>query len=200
MEILIATNNRHKVEEISHLLGSSEFAVRSLNDFPNIPKTDEDQPTLEGNALKKAREAFKASGLLTLADDTGLECYYLELKPGVLSARYSGENATYADNNAKLLQVLRGVPPRRRNARFRSVVAIVGNNIQRLVQGSMEGDIAEAPCGSNGFGYDPLFVPRGSGKTYAEMTLEEKSKISHRAAALAKAVEVLRGMRNLPKV
>jgi XTP/dITP diphosphohydrolase len=199
MEILIATNNRHKVEEISHLLGSSEFAVKSLNDFPNIPKTDEDQPTLEGNALKKAREAFKASGLLTLADDTGLECYYLELKPGVLSARYSGENATYADNNAKLLQALKGVPPRRRNARFRSVVAIVGNNIQRLVQGSMEGDIAETPCGSNGFGYDPLFVPRGSGKTYAEMTLEEKSKISHRAAALAKAVEVLRGIRNLPK-
>jgi XTP/dITP diphosphohydrolase len=193
MEILIATNNRHKVEEISYLLGSSEFAVKSLNDFPNIPKTDEDQLTLEGNALKKAREAFKATGMLTLADDTGLECYYLELKPGVLSARYAGENATYADNNAKLLQTLKGVPPRRRNARFRSVVAIVGKNIQRLVQGSMEGEIAESPRGTDGFGYDPLFVPRGSALTYAEMTLEEKSKISHRAAALAKAVEVLRG-------
>ncbi len=199
MEILIATNNRHKVEEISHLLGSSEFAVKSLNDFPNIPKTDEDQPTLEGNALKKAREAFKASGLLTLADDTGLECYYLELKPGVLSARYSGENATYADNNAKLLQALKGVPPRRRNARFRSVIAIVEGKIQKVVEGTMEGAIAEAPHGSNGFGYDPLFIPRGSGKTYAEMTLEEKSKISHRAAALAKAIEVLRGIRNLRK-
>jgi len=195
MEILIATKNRHKVEEISHLLSSPQFSVRSLDDFPNISKTVEDEPTLEGNAMKKAREAFKATGVLTLADDTGLECYYLELKPGVFSARYSGENATYADNNAKLLQALKGVPPRRRNARFRSVIAIVGSNIQKLVEGTMEGAIAEAPHGSNGFGYDPLFIPRGSKKTYAEMTLEEKNKVSHRAAALTKAVEVLRGMK-----
>ena len=195
MEILIATKNRHKVEEISHLLSSPQFSLRSLDDFPNIPKTVEDEPTLEGNAMKKAREAFKATGVLTLADDTGLECYYLELKPGVFSARYSGENATYADNNAKLLQALKGVPPRRRNARFRSVIAIVGSNIQKLVEGTMEGAIAEAPHGSNGFGYDPLFIPRGSKKTYAEMTLEEKNKVSHRGAALTKAVEVLRGMK-----
>jgi XTP/dITP diphosphohydrolase len=145
--------------------------------------------------MKKAREAFKATGVLTLADDTGLECYYLELKPGVFSARYSGENATYADNNAKLLRALKGVPPRRRNARFRSVIAIVGSNIQKVVEGTMEGAIAEAPHGSNGFGYDPLFIPRGSKKAYAEMTLEEKNKVSHRAAALTKAVEVLRGMK-----
>lgn len=191
MEILIATNNQHKVEEISHLLSSLQFSVRSLDDFPNIPKTLEDEPTLEGNAMKKAREAFKTTGVLTLADDTGLECYYLELKPGVLSARYSGENATYAENNAKLLQALKGVPPRRRNARFRSVIAIVGSNIQKVVEGTMEGAIAEAPHGSNGFGYDPLFIPRGSKKTYAEMSLEEKNKVSHRAAALTKAVEVL---------
>jgi XTP/dITP diphosphohydrolase len=195
MEILIATNNRHKVEEISHLLFSTQFSVRSLDDFPNIPKTVEDEPTLEGNAMKKAREAFKATGVLTLADDTGLECYYLELKPGVFSARYFGENATYADNNAKLLRALKGVPPRRRNARFRSVIAIVGSNIQKVVEGTMEGAIAEAPHGSNGFGYDPLFIPRGSKKAYAEMTLEEKNKVSHRAAALTKAVEVLRGMK-----
>jgi XTP/dITP diphosphohydrolase len=195
MEILIATNNRHKVEEISHLLSSPQISLRSLDDFPNIPKTIEDEPTLEGNALKKAREAFKAAGVLTIADDTGLECYYLELKPGVFSARYSGENATYADNNAKLLLALKGVPPRRRNARFRSVIAIVGSNIEKIVEGTMEGTIAEAPQGSNGFGYDPLFIPRGSKKTYAEMTLEEKNKVSHRAAALTKAVEVLRAMR-----
>lgn len=195
MEILIATNNRDKVDEISYLLSSSQFSVKSLDDFPKIPKTVENEPTLEGNALKKARDAFKALGVLTLADDTGLECYYLELKPGVISARYSGENATYADNNAKLLQALKGVPPRRRNARFRSVIAIVGSNIQKVVEGTMEGAIAEAPHGSNGFGYDPLFIPRGSKKTYAEMTLEEKNKVSHRAAALTKAVEILRGIR-----
>jgi XTP/dITP diphosphohydrolase len=195
MKILVASHNQHKVEEISNLISSPQFSVRSLNDFPTIPKSVEDEPTLEGNAVKKAREAFKTTGVLTLADDTGLECYYLELKPGVFSARYSGENATYADNNAKLLRALKGVPPRRRNARFRSVIAIVGNNIQKLVEGTMEGAIAETPHGSNGFGYDPLFIPRGSKKTYAEMTLEEKNKVSHRAAALAKAVEVLRGMK-----
>lgn len=195
MEILIATNNRDKVDEISYLLSSSQFSVKSLDDFPKIPKTVEDEPTLEANALKKARDAFKALGVLTLADDTGLECYYLELKPGVISARYSGENATYAENNAKLLQALKGVPPRRRNARFRSVVAIVGSNIQKVVEGTMEGAIAEAPRGSNGFGYDPLFIPRGSEKTYAEMTLEEKNRVSHRAAALTKAMEVLKGIK-----
>ena len=194
-QLIFATNNRHKVEEISQLLSSFQISVRSLNDFPKMPKTIEDEPTLEGNAIKKAREAFETLGILTLADDTGLECYYLELKPGVLSARYSGENATYEENNAKLLHALKGVPPRRRTARFRSVIAIVGNNIQQVVEGRMEGAIAEAPRGSNGFGYDPLFMPRGSKMTYAEMSLDEKNKVSHRAAALAKAVEVLRGIK-----
>ncbi|MGA7159678.1 MAG: RdgB/HAM1 family non-canonical purine NTP pyrophosphatase [Bacteroidota bacterium] len=191
MDILIATNNRYKVEEISSLLAPQQWRVKSLIDFPGVPKTIEDLPTLEGNALKKAHEAFKATGLLSIADDTGLECYYLELKPGVLSARYSGENATYADNNAKLLHALRGVPPRRRNARFRTVIAIVGNNVQKVVEGKLEGIIGESPRGANGFGYDPLFIPRGSKKTYAELTLEEKNKISHRAMAVSQAIEVL---------
>ena len=191
MDILIATNNRHKVEEIFQLLRLSQFSVKSLNDLPTIPKTVEDQPMLEGNALKKALEAFEHSGILSLADDTGLECYYLELKPGVLSARYAGEKATYDENNEKLLHALKGVPPRRRNARFRTVVAIVGKGIQKVVEGRIEGEIAEAPRGSNGFGYDPLFIPHGSKKTYAEMTTEEKNKVSHRAAAMAKALDVL---------
>ncbi len=194
MQILIATHNRHKVEEMSSLLASHQFTVKSLVDFPDLPKTIEDQPTLEGNALKKAREAFKATGLLSLADDTGLECYYLELKPGVVSARYSGEDATYAGNNIKLLNALKGVPPRRRNARFRTVVAIVGKNIQKVVEGRVEGAIAESPRGDGGFGYDPLFIPNGLKKTYAEMTMEEKNKISHRAMAVMNAIEVLKSM------
>ena len=194
MDILIATNNRHKVEEISSLLVAQQFTVKSFVDFPDLPKTIEDQPTLEGNALKKAREAFTATGLLSLADDTGLECYYLELKPVVVSARYSGENATYAENNIRLLNALRGVPPRRRNARFRTVVAIVGKDIEKVVEGRVEGDIAESPRGLGGFGYDPLFAPTGSRKTYAEMTMEEKNKISHRAMAVVKAVDVLKAM------
>ncbi len=191
MDILLATNNRHKVEEISSLLGSHGFNIKSLIDYPGLPKTIEDQPTLEGNALKKAKEAFKATGLLSLADDTGLECYYLELKPGVVSARYSGERATYAENNMKLLHALKGVPPRRRNARFRTVVAIVGKDMQRVVEGKIEGDIAESLRGTGGFGYDPLFIPAGSRKTYAEMGMDEKNTISHRSIAVAKAVEVL---------
>jgi XTP/dITP diphosphohydrolase len=194
MDILLATNNRHKVEEIAGLLGSHGFSVKSLADYPATPKTIEDQPTLEGNALKKAREAFKATGLLSLADDTGLECYYLELKPGVVSARYSGENATYAENNVKLLHALKGVPPRRRNARFRTVVAIVGKGVEKVVEGKVEGDIAESPRGTGGFGYDPLFIPGGSKKTYAEMTMDEKNKISHRSMAISKAVELLSAM------
>ncbi len=195
MDILIATNNRNKVEEIWSMISPQGFTVKSLIDFPDLPKTIEDQPTLEGNALKKAREAFNATGLLSLADDTGLECYYLELKPGVVSARYSGENATYAENNVKLLNTLKGVPPRRRNARFRTVVAIVGKDIEKVVEGKVEGDIAESPRGSGGFGYDPLFIPSGLKKTYAEMTMEEKNKISHRAMAVLNAIEVLKAMK-----
>ena len=195
MDILLATNNQHKVEEISQLLSSSEFTVKSLGDFPGLPKTIEDQPTLEGNALKKAREAFAATDLLTLADDTGLECYYLELKPGVLSARYAGDHASYADNNSKLLSALKGVPPRRRNARFRTVIAIVGKRIEKVVEGRLEGSIAESSRGTNGFGYDPLFVPEGSWKSYAEMNIEEKNKISHRALAVSRGIEVLRGIK-----
>ena len=194
MDILIATNNRHKVEEISHLLSSSDFNLKSRDDFPDLPKTLEDQPTLEKNALKKAEDAFAATGLLSLADDTGLECYYLELKPGVFSARYAGESATYADNNAKLLSALKGVPPRRRNARFRTVIAVVGKGIRKVAEGRLEGCIAEAPRGTNGFGYDPLFVPNGCRKTYAEMTIEEKNKISHRAMAMSRAIELLKGL------
>jgi XTP/dITP diphosphohydrolase len=192
MDILLATNNRHKVEEITGILAPLGFSVKSLTDFPGAPKTIEDQPTLEGNALKKAREAFAATGVLSLADDTGLECYYLELAPGVISARYAGESATYADNNVKLLNALKGVPPRRRNARFRTVIAMVGKGMQKVVEGRVEGDIAEGPRGAGGFGYDPLFVPAGSKRTYAEMTMDEKNKLSHRAMAVAKAVEVLK--------
>lgn len=189
---MISTNNRHKVEEIKHLIASLSFDVLSLRDVHNAPVTDEDQPTLEGNALKKAREAFNATGLLSLADDTGLECYYLELAPGVISARYAGENATYADNNRKLMWAMKGVSPRHRNARFRTVVAVVGKNIEKVFEGRVEGRIIEQPRGTNGFGYDPLFVPNGYTKSYAEFTIEEKNTLSHRAEAINKAAEFLK--------
>jgi XTP/dITP diphosphohydrolase len=191
-QLLLATNNKHKVEEIKKLLSGLSFEVLCLRDIPNVMETVEDQPTLEGNALKKAREAFEATGILSLADDTGLECYFLELQPGVFSARYAGENATYEENNKKLLRSLNGVPPRHRNARFRTVVAIVDKKIEKIFEGRVEGRILEQPRGTNGFGYDPLFVPKGYTKSYAEMTLDEKNQISHRAAALARAIEFLK--------
>ncbi len=193
-ELLIATNNKHKLEEINRYIASLSVTLRSLSDVPEMPATVEDAPDLRGNALKKAREAYAASGMLSLADDTGLEVYYLALKPGVRSARYAGENATYEDNCKKLLMTMRGVPPRRRKAQFRTVVAIVGKGIEHTVEGSVQGTILEEPRGTMGFGYDPLFVPDGFTTTYAEMTVEEKNQISHRARALEKAVEVLRTM------
>jgi XTP/dITP diphosphohydrolase len=194
MNLLLATNNKHKVEEIRHFLAALPFEVRSLADIPNAPVTVEDEPTLQGNALKKAREAYQSSGMLSLADDTGLEVFYLAMAPGVYSARYAGEKVTYKDNCDKLLRAMNGVAPRRRKAQFRTVIAIVGKGIEQTVEGRVEGMILESPRGSEGFGYDPLFVPAGHGRSYAEMSIAEKNVLSHRARALEKAVEVLKGL------
>lgn len=189
--LLLATNNKHKTDEIRHFLRSLPFDVRSLSDVPDSPKTIEDAPTLEGNALKKAREAYAATGILTMADDTGLEVFYLGLRPGVLSARYAGENVTYQDNCDKLLREMNGVAPRRRRAQFRTVIAIVGKGIERTVEGKVEGEILESPRGDQGFGYDPLFVPKGYTLSYAEMDIVQKNQLSHRARALEQAVTIL---------
>jgi XTP/dITP diphosphohydrolase len=190
-KIILATNNLHKIEEIQSFLLPLGFEIHSARDTA-IPKTEEDQPTLQGNALKKARETFLATGILSLADDTGLEVYALDMRPGVYSSRYAGENVSYADNNKKLLEELSAVAADKRGARFRTVVAIVGNGIEKTVEGIVEGKILEALRGGQGFGYDPLFVPNGYSKTFAEMTIEEKNQLSHRARALEKAVEVLK--------
>ena len=117
---------------------------------------------------------YKISNILTIADDTGLEVYYLNMEPGVFSARYAGENVSYEKNNKKLLSAMSGVPERRRFARFRSVIAIVGDDYEKTVEGITEGIIIEAPKGNFGFGYDPIFQPTGFNKTYAEMNLEGK--------------------------
>ncbi|MFA6467704.1 MAG: RdgB/HAM1 family non-canonical purine NTP pyrophosphatase [Bacteroidota bacterium] len=193
-KILLATNNRHKVEEIKHFLLTLPFDVHSLIDITDVPKTVEDAPTLKGNALKKAREAYVATGMLSLADDTGLEVFYLAMMPGVFSARYAGEQASYKDNCDKLRREMSGVPPRRRRAQFRTVIAMVGKGFEQTVEGCVEGAITEEPRGNQGFGYDPLFVPKGYTRTYAEMSLEEKNILSHRARALEKAVDKLKGM------
>jgi len=210
--ILIATRNAHKVQEIQAILGS-QFECQALNDFPNAPKVIEDADTFAGNAAKKVTELARwlsAKSLtpdFVLADDSGLEVDALNGAPGVHSARFaamnSKENSPDADNNAKLLQLLKEVPPEKRAARFRCVIALVpvpSDKIEnaspvcyaeeaeqtQLFDGACEGKIIFEPRGKNGFGYDPLFVPNGFDKTFAELGDDVKNKISHRSKALEK--------------
>lgn len=190
--LLVATNNRHKAEEIEALLRELSVSVKTLSDFPQVGTIEENAATLEGNALKKAREAFRATALPTIADDTGLEVGYLNDAPGVYSSRYAGPQASYAENCTLLLRRLRGVPPRRRMARFRSVIAFISREGKEdLVEGIVRGVILESPRGGQGFGYDPVFLPEGHDRTFAEMSLEEKNQISHRALALARLKPLL---------
>ena len=190
--VLIGTNNRHKVKEISNLLIGMPLEVKSLLDFPKIQAVDETGKTLEENAILKAKSYGQATGLLTLADDTGLEVSALNDEPGVMSARYAGEQCSYEDNNRKLLKEL--LKQQDRKAKFRCVIACYDpkNNILEVVEGALEGKILESVRGQNGFGYDPIFYLPQFKKTLAELSLEEKNKISHRALALIKAKEILK--------
>ena len=184
MKFVIATRNTHKLEEIRSILNFQGLEICSALDFPDIPDTIEDRDTLEGNAIKKAQELCDATGLMALADDSGLEVEALDGAPGVYSARYAGEPCSYEDNNTKLLRELSGKENRR--ARFRTVIALARPGEKPLtVEGICEGKIIEKLRGKNGFGYDPLFVPDGFSETFAELPAETKNKISHRAQALA---------------
>jgi XTP/dITP diphosphohydrolase len=186
MNIVIATRNRHKLEEIHAILGIRGLVVKSALDFPDVPDVVEDGATFEANAQKKAVELARATGLCALADDSGLEVDALGGAPGVFSARYAGEPPDYAANNEKLLRELAGKT--NRTARFRCVLALARPDGRvRFVDGRCEGKIIGALRGAKGFGYDPLFVPDGFSLTFAEMPAEEKNKISHRACALAAA-------------
>ncbi len=209
--LLIATRNQHKVVEIRAILGA-QFQFLTLNDFSAAPKVIEDVATFAGNATKKAVElarwlAADNSKLkiknskpdFVLADDSGLEVDALNGAPGVHSARFASldknENSSDADNNAKLLRLLKEVPLEKRTARFRCVIALVGTNSRsalgnpQLSDGACEGKILFAPRGQNGFGYDPLFVPDGFTQTFAELGEDVKNKLSHRAKALEKLKE-----------
>lgn len=193
MDILLATRNRHKVVEISALL-SPDLRVLSLAQRPEVPEVEEDEPTLEGNARKKAAAVAAATGLWCLADDTGLEVEALDGAPGVLSARYAGAGCDYAANNRKLLDALRDVPPERRRAAFRTVMALSDPRGERvtLEEGKLAGRIAAEPSGTGGFGYDPIFFIPSRGRTLAELSLEEKNRLSHRGAALTRMLPHLR--------
>jgi len=190
--LLLATRNPDKTREFQEMLGDLSVAIKTLEDFQQVGEIYEDADSLEGNALKKAREAYHATGVPSIADDTGLEVGYLNGAPGVYSARYAGPRATYADNCEKLLRDMRGVPPRRRAARFRCVIAFVKEEGQfRLVEGVCRGVITEAPRGESGFGYDPVFLPIGQGATFGEMVPDEKNAVSHRARAIAELRRIL---------
>jgi XTP/dITP diphosphohydrolase len=182
MRLVCATANPHKVDEMAAILGPSVELVPRPADVPDVV---EDGDTLVDNARLKARAICDATGLPAVADDTGLEVDGLDGAPGVWSARYAGEDATYADNVAKLLRELRERPGAARTARFRSVAFVARPDGSELwCEGVVEGTIAEAPRGDNGFGYDPVFVPaEGDGRSFAEMTDAEKNAISHRGRA-----------------
>ncbi len=188
MKLVLATRNRHKVEEIRAILAGLDVDLSSFLEYPDIPDVVEDGATLEKNAIKKARAVADATGLPALADDTGLEVDALGGAPGVRSARYAGDEPDYERNNEKLLRELEGVPDGERRARFRCVVALaVPGGDTRTVEGVTVGVILRARRGSGGFGYDPLFLPDGSDKAYAEMTGAEKNAVSHRGRAVRSA-------------
>lgn len=186
MNLVIATRNRHKLEEIRAILGAPGLEWKSALDFPSIPDVVEDGATFESNASKKAAAMARATGCWALADDSGLEVDALGGAPGVFSARYAGEPTDYAANNAKLLRELAGIA--HRSARFRCVLALANpRGGVRFVEGRCEGRIIEELRGAQGFGYDPLFVPDGFDQSFAEMPAARKNEISHRGRALAAA-------------
>ena len=192
MQVVCASANPDKVVEIKAVLAPLGIEVLPRPD--DVDDIVEDAPTLEGNARLKARAICDATGLPALADDTGLEVDALGGAPGVLSARYAGEDATYADNVMKLLDALADLPePEDRLARFRTVVMVCFPDGREVTAaGWVDGAITLGPRGHNGFGYDPVFEPiEGDGRTFAELTTEEKNGVSHRARALRALAELL---------
>lgn len=183
MEIVFASNNLHKIKEINNVLGDS-FKLLSLSDIKMEEDIPEDELTLEGNALQKARFIHKATAMNVFADDTGLETEALNGEPGVHSARFAGENKNSEANIDKLLSLMENNTNRK--ARFRTVIALILEGKEYLFEGIVTGKIISERRGRMGFGYDPVFIPDGSKVTFAEMELDEKNLISHRARAFAK--------------
>ena len=188
MKLVFATNNKHKLEEVRSML-SDRFTIVGLEDIGCREEIEETESTLEGNSKIKSDFVSKNYGLDCFADDTGLEVEALDGAPGVYSARYAGENATFEGNVNKLLTELRGESNRK--ARFRTVISLKLEGKQYFFEGVCNGEITVKPAGEKGFGYDPIFRPEGSQLTFAEMDMEQKSRISHRGQAVQKLVTFL---------
>ncbi len=204
MDIVLATRNKKKVEEMSRILGGVDINILTLDDFPSCPEVEEDKDTFEGNAVKKAVEIAKCTNKIAVADDSGLEVYELNGNPGVRSARYAGEKADDIANIEKLLKGMEGIPDEKRGARFVCYIALAFPDtppVPPLIKGGQggvitffgfaEGWIGREPKGRMGFGYDPVFFPTGYDRTFAEMTPEEKDALSHRGKALERLREYL---------
>ncbi len=188
-KLVFASNNAHKLAEIRSIL-AGRVEVVSLSDIDCHDDIPETADTLEGNALIKARHIWEHYGLYCFADDTGLEVEALDGAPGVYSARFAGEKATFEDNISLLLEHLKGVPAPRRAA-FRTVIALIDEYGTHLFEGSVAGEITEERLGGQGFGYDPVFLPAGQTKTFAQLTESEKNSMSHRGRAIQKLVSYL---------
>lgn len=192
-KLVLATNNQAKAIEIMALLSNCKLQLLSLQDFPGFKMPEEDCTTFTGNAIKKAVAVSNFTGLPAMADDSGLEVDFLGGRPGVHSARYAGIGSSDGENNALLLKELDGVPPAKRGACFKCVIAIVlPGSAAKTVEGICRGRIAEVAQGKGGFGYDPLFIYEEEGITFAQMTGTAKSKVSHRGIALRKACKLLK--------
>jgi XTP/dITP diphosphohydrolase len=188
MELVFATNNKHKIKEISALL-DDRFIILGLAEIGIVEDIPEDADTLAENAFSKARYVHSKTGLNVFADDTGLEVDALNGAPGVYSARYAGPGKSPHDNIIKLLKQLEGISLRK--ARFRTVIALIINEKEYLFEGTVEGEIINERRGTGGFGYDPVFMAEGYNKTFAELPLAEKNLISHRAMATGKLIKFL---------
>ena len=191
MKIVFATNNAHKLGEVSQVVGD-KFELVTLRECGITEDIPEDAPTLEGNALAKARYVYSRTGLNCFADDTGLEVDALGGEPGVRSARYATDGHDDEANKRLLLERMQGVE--NRAAQFRTAVALIIDGEEYLFEGIVRGDIATEEHGEGGFGYDPLFFPEGGEKTFAEMSAEAKNEISHRGRAVRKLAEFLQSM------
>lgn len=188
MELVFATNNKHKLEELQAILGD-HFKLLSLDDIGCLEEIPEEQPTLEGNASQKALHVYQKYGYSCFADDTGLEIEALNGEPGVFSARYAGEDKNPEANMAKVLLKLTKI--KNRKARFRTVISLIINGDEKQFEGIVDGEILEKKQGRAGFGYDPIFKPVGYDLSFAEMDMEEKNRISHRGRAVEKLVKYL---------
>ncbi|MEI6696521.1 MAG: non-canonical purine NTP diphosphatase [Bacteroidota bacterium] len=188
MELVFATNNLHKIKEISPLI-QNNFHLLSLSDLNFFDEIPETQDSLEGNASQKAETIFNKFGKNCFADDTGLEIEALDGEPGVYSARYAGEGCSFQDNIDKVLQKMQGISNRK--ARFRTVISLILDGKEYFFEGCVNGKILTEKHGNDGFGYDPIFMPDGFSISFAEMTLEQKNQISHRSLAVGKLVAFL---------